>query len=81
MISVFLPKAPNPASGFLFYVPESKVTEVNISMETAMKLIMSAGVVTPDKKDAAKEISEIKDISSLLHLFKPPKKEFHDPRD
>jgi uncharacterized membrane protein len=81
MISVFLPHAPSPASGFLFYVPESKVTEVDIGMETAMKLIMSAGVVTPDKKDTGKEFSEFKDISSLLHLFKPPKKEYHDPRD
>jgi uncharacterized membrane protein len=81
MISVFLPKAPNPASGFLFYVPESKVTEVNIGMETAMKLIMSAGVVTPDKKEPVRDITEIKDLSSLINLFKPPKKEFHDPRD
>ena len=81
MNSVFLPKAPNPASGFLFYIPESKVTEVNIGMETAMKLIMSAGVVTPDKKDSAKDFSEITDIASIFSLFKPPKKEFHDPRD
>jgi hypothetical protein len=46
-----------------------------------MKLIMSAGVVTPDKKDSAKDFSEITDIASIFSLFKPPKKEFHDPRD
>jgi uncharacterized membrane protein len=81
MISVFLPKVPNPASGFLFYVPASKVTEVDISMETALKLIMSAGVVTPDKKDSTGEGVRVQDLPSLLRIFKPPKKEWHDPRD
>lgn len=81
MISVFLPKVPNPASGFLFYVPASKVVDVDISMETALKLIMSAGVVTPDKKDSSENIVRVQDLPSLLRLFKPPKKEFHDPRD
>jgi uncharacterized membrane protein len=81
LISVFLPKAPNPASGFLFYVPAADVVEVDISMEMALKLIMSAGVVTPDKKTVDGNPLEIKDLRSLLHILKPPKKEFHDPRD
>ena len=82
MISVFLPKVPNPASGFLLYVPASKVVEVDMSMETALKLIMSAGVVTPDKKEPSEDVVRVQDLPSLLlRLFKPPKKEFHDPRD
>ncbi|HEX7511353.1 MAG TPA: DUF502 domain-containing protein [Chitinivibrionales bacterium] len=81
MISVFLPKVPNPASGFLFYVPASKVVEVDISMETALKLIMSAGVVTPDKKDTPGQTVRLEDFPSLLSIFKPPKKEMLDPRD
>jgi uncharacterized membrane protein len=81
MISVFLPKVPNPASGFLFYVPASKVTEVDISMETAIKLIMSAGVVTPDKKNAPEPTATLQDLPSLLRIFKPPKKQVNDPRD
>jgi uncharacterized membrane protein len=81
MISVFLPKVPNPASGFLFYIEASKVTEVDISMETALKLIMSAGVVTPDAKDPVKNGVRMQDLPSLLRIFKPPKKEINDPRD
>lgn len=47
-ISVFLPCAPNPTTGFFFYVPKSKVIEVDMSAEDAATLIMSAGVVQPD---------------------------------
>jgi uncharacterized membrane protein len=46
-ISVFLPCAPNPTTGFFFYVPKSKIIEVDMSTEDAATLIMSAGVVQP----------------------------------
>ena len=46
-ISVFLPCAPNPTTGFFFYVPKSKIIEVDMSAEDAATLIMSAGVVQP----------------------------------
>jgi uncharacterized membrane protein len=46
-ISVFLPCAPNPTTGFFFYVPKSKIIEVSMSAEEAATLIMSCGVVQP----------------------------------
>ena len=46
-ISVFLPCAPNPTTGFFFYVPKSKIVEVEMSAEDAATLIMSCGVVQP----------------------------------
>src|SRR5271154_1102274 len=46
-ISVFLPCAPNPTTGFFFYVPRSKIIEIEMSAEDAATLIMSAGVVQP----------------------------------
>jgi uncharacterized membrane protein len=46
-ISVFLPCAPNPTTGFFFYVPRSKIVEVDMSAEDAATLIMSCGVVQP----------------------------------
>ena len=81
MISVFLPTVPNPTTGFLFYIPANEVIEVNISVENAFKLFMSAGVVTPDKKEEIASTVTIQDLPSLLRIFKPPKKESHDPRD
>ncbi len=46
-VSVFLPCAPNPTTGFFFYVPRSKIIEVDMSAEDAATLIMSCGVVQP----------------------------------
>ena len=46
-ISVFLPCAPNPTTGFFFYVPKSKILEVEMNAEDAATLIMSCGVVQP----------------------------------
>src|ERR1700759_5422052 len=46
-ISVFLPCAPNPTTGFFFYVQKSKIIEVDMSAEDAAPLIMSCGVVQP----------------------------------
>ena len=54
---MFLPCAPNPTTGFFFYVPKSKIIEVDMSTEDAATLIMSAGVVQPgsdpQKRNAA----------------------------
>ena len=46
-ISVFLPCAPNPTTGFFFYVPKSKLIEIEMGTDDAATLIMSAGVVQP----------------------------------
>ena len=46
-ISVFLPCTPNPTTGFFFYVPRSKIIELDIPVEAAATLIMSAGMIQP----------------------------------
>jgi uncharacterized membrane protein len=51
-LSVFLPTTPNPTSGFLLYVPRSDVIELEMSVEDAAKLIISAGLVYPGAKEA-----------------------------
>ncbi|MDD5675551.1 MAG: DUF502 domain-containing protein [Chitinivibrionales bacterium] len=50
MVSVFVPKVPNPTGGFLLYLPRNKVIEIAMEAETAIKLIMSAGILNPDKR-------------------------------
>jgi len=47
-ISVFLPTTPNPTSGFLLFVPEDEVLMLDMSVEEAAKLVISAGLVVPD---------------------------------
>ncbi len=54
MVSIFLPTTPNPTSGFYLLVPHSDLRKVDLTVEEAFKLIMSAGIVTPKDLRTAK---------------------------
>ena len=51
LISVFVPTTPNPTSGFLLFFPEEDVVELDMTIEDAAKLVISAGLVYPNAKD------------------------------
>jgi uncharacterized membrane protein len=46
-VAAFMPCTPNPTTGFFFYVPRRDLIELDISVEQAMTLLMSAGMVQP----------------------------------
>ncbi|MAY60747.1 MAG: hypothetical protein CML29_00910 [Rhizobiales bacterium] len=46
-ISVFLPTTPNPTSGFLLFVPRKDIILLEMSVEEAAKMVISAGLVAP----------------------------------
>jgi uncharacterized membrane protein len=46
-VSAFLPCTPNPTTGFFFYLPRRDVIDLDITVEQAMQLIMSAGIIQP----------------------------------
>ncbi len=48
MLNVFIPTTPNPTSGFLIFVPKKDVIEVDISVEDAIKFVISGGIVNPE---------------------------------
>jgi uncharacterized membrane protein len=48
LINVFVPTTPNPTSGFYLLVPANEVSPLEMSMEEALKLITSGGLITPD---------------------------------
>lgn len=54
-VAVFLPTTPNPTSGFLLFVPVQDLIPLTMTVEEAAKLIISAGLVSPEyqKKVAA----------------------------
>lgn len=54
-VSVFLPTTPNPTSGFLLFVPKDDVIWMNMSVEEAAKLVISAGLVAPEFEEAKRE--------------------------
>jgi len=47
-INLFVPTTPNPTSGFFILIPKKDTFELDISVEDAFKLVISAGVVTPN---------------------------------
>ena len=47
MVNVFLPTTPNPTSGFLLFVPRGELVNLNMKVEEAIKMVISAGIVTP----------------------------------
>lgn len=61
-VSCFLPCTPNPTTGFFFYAPRSQVIELDITVEQAMTLIMSAGMVQPNV-DAQKKLAALADAA------------------
>ena len=57
-VSAFMPCTPNPTTGFFFYVLRRDIIELDISVEAAMTLLMSAGMVQPDN-DAQKKLAAL----------------------
>ncbi|MFD1911961.1 DUF502 domain-containing protein [Halodurantibacterium flavum] len=51
ILTVFLPTTPNPTSGFLLFVPERDAIMLDMKIEDAAKLVISAGLVYPNPKD------------------------------
>lgn len=66
-ISVFLPCAPNPTTGFFFYVPKSKIIDIDMNAEQAATLIMSAGVVQPNG-DAQKKVNALAEMANAARI-------------
>ncbi len=62
LLSVFIPTAPNPTTGWYTLVPETSVRDLNLSVEDAFRTIISAGIVNPDEREAPVNRS----FSSLL---------------
>ena len=48
-VSVFIPTTPNPTSGFFMIMPKKDVIELDMSVDAALKYIISMGVVSPDQ--------------------------------
>ena len=60
--AVFLPTTPNPTSGFLLFLPKSAVIELDMSVEDAAKLVISAGLVYPNSQIKGAEPTPIGEV-------------------
>ena len=46
-INIFLPTTPNPTSGFLLFVPKKDLISLSMTVEEAIKMVISGGIITP----------------------------------
>ncbi len=53
LVSVFIPTTPNPTSGFLVLIPESRLTKLDMTVAEGIKFIISLGAVTPETPNPA----------------------------
>ena len=68
-VAVFLPTTPNPTSGFLLFVPRADMIILDMSVEDAAKMVISAGLVAPDfKPENSREVTR----EEIERRFNPP---------
>lgn len=58
MVSLFIPTTPNPTSGFLMMLPRKQVIELEMSVEQALKFVISLGVMQPNANGNLKKIAK-----------------------
>jgi uncharacterized membrane protein len=51
--NVFIPTTPNPTSGFFLMVPRAEVIELDMSIDDGLKMLLSVGVVVPERKKSS----------------------------
>ena len=56
--NVFVPTTPNPTSGFLLFCPKSELKYLEMSVDDAVKLVVSGGIVTPPHGAEANKIED-----------------------
>lgn len=59
MISLFVPTTPNPTSGFLMMVPRDEAVEISMTVEEALKFIISLGVMQPTTAAATSDLKNL----------------------
>jgi len=74
-VSVFMPCTPNPTTGFFFFVPRREVIELDIPVEAAAKLIMTAGMIQPGGSDQSRlaALAETARAAKPMHSVAPAK--------
>ena len=71
LVSVYIPTVPNPTSGNMAFVVEDDVMETDMSVEDAMKLVFSGGIVLPESIALARLPTGPRDSRDFLGRFAP----------
>ncbi|MCK4307385.1 DUF502 domain-containing protein [candidate division WOR-3 bacterium] len=58
-VNVFIPTSPNPTSGYYIIIPRSEIRETELSIDAALRTIISGGVILPKKRKLTKLKEEV----------------------
>jgi uncharacterized membrane protein len=86
LVAVFVPTVPNPTSGFLLYAPAEDLVTLDLSVETAFKLMLSAGLLGTEKSGATQKFPASGNHWNWMDIFNRksrnnPPRDAVDPRD
>jgi uncharacterized membrane protein len=70
MVTVFVPTSPLPTQGFMMVVPVSDTLELNMTVQDALKMVVSGGMIAPEA--AAKNLSPDRNAKTLSELAGAP---------
>lgn len=73
MINVFLPTTPNPTSGFLLFVPKKDLIPLHMTVDQGIKMVISAGIVTPSLAEGKAAVEEASQNSVVEEEGAQPK--------
>jgi uncharacterized membrane protein len=68
-VAAFMPCTPNPTTGFFFYVARRDIIDLDITVEAAMTLLMSAGMVQPG--DQQKKLAALAEAARVTRATQP----------
>jgi uncharacterized membrane protein len=66
-VAAFMPCTPNPTTGFFFYVPRRDIVDLDITVEAAMTLLMSAGMAQPGGADQQKKLAAFAETTRIAN--------------
>jgi uncharacterized membrane protein len=67
-VSVFLPCTPNPTTGFFFYLPRRDIIELDIPVEQAATLLISAGMIQPGQNEQPNKLAALAEAARAASL-------------
>ncbi|MET4577882.1 DUF502 domain-containing protein [Ottowia thiooxydans] len=64
-ISIYVPTTPNPTSGFFLMVPRADVVELKMSVDEALKYVISMGVVAPPASASVPPLATVQQVQPI----------------
>ncbi len=74
VINIYVPTTPNPTSGFLLFVPKRDIIPLSMSVDEALKMVISTGIVTPPDRRALEQRKSPKIPSDGVTIEQEPEK-------